>query len=62
MGAYFFVKTLRCSSPKESVLGISDLVVIWDVILALWLSNQNLFTQVSSDDSGYISSLVAMAA
>ena len=52
----------RRSSPKESVPDLSDLVVIWDVIVLLWFSAHTVFTEVSSDDPGYKSSLVTMSA
>ena len=41
---------------------ISDLVVIWYVIVVLWFSNHTMFTGMFYDDPGYESSLVTMSA
>ena len=41
---------------------ISDLVVIWEIIVFLWFSTHNVFTGVSSDNTGYESILVTMSA
>ena len=40
---------------------LSELVVIWDVIVVLWFSTHTVFTGVSSDDPGYEYSLVNMS-
>ena len=40
---------------------LSDMVVIWDVIVFLWFSTHTVFTGVSSDNPGYNSSLVTMS-
>ena len=41
---------------------LSDLVVIWDVIVVLWYSTHTMFTGVSSDDPGHKYSLVKIYA
>ena len=45
---------------KQSVPDLSDLVVIWYVIVVLWFYNHTVFTGVSSDDPEYKYSLVKM--
>ena len=47
---------------KESVPDISDMFVIWDVIVVLWFYTHTVFTGLSSDDPRYESSLVTMYA
>ena len=39
----------RRSSPKKSMPDLSDLVVIWDVIVVLCFPTHTVFTGVSSD-------------
>ena len=51
----------RRSSPKESVPDLSDLVVIWDVIVVLWFYTHTVFTGGSSNDRGYESSIVTIS-
>ena len=41
---------------------LSDLIFIWSVIVFLWFSTQTVFIGVSSDDTGYYSSLVTVSA
>ena len=48
----FFSDNPRHSYPKESVLDLSDMVVILDVIVVLWFPTHNVFTGLLSDDPG----------
>ena len=50
------------SSLKDSVPGLSYLIVIWDIIFVLWFYTYTVFTGVSSDIPGYDSSLVMISA
>ena len=50
------------SSLKESVSDLSDLAVVWDVIVVLWFYTHTVFTGVLSDDPGYKLSLVTISA
>ena len=42
----------RSSSLKESVPGLSNLIVIWDDRVVLWFSDHTVFTRILSDDPG----------
>ena len=50
------------SSLKESVSDLSDLAVVWDVIVVLWFYTHPVFTGVLSDDTGYKLILVSISA
>ena len=43
----------RHSSPNESVPILSNLIVIWDVIVVLWIFTHTVLTGVLFDDPGY---------
>ena len=58
----YFWENPRRSSPKDSVPDLSNLVVIWDVIVVLLFSTHNMFTGVSSEKPGYEYSLGTMSA
>ena len=50
------------SSPKESVPDLSNMIVIWDVIVVLCFYTHTVFIGVLSDEPGYKFSLVTMSA